>query len=84
MITFHISLQPYVVTPRLNLLIENGSDEGSQHMVLCRNNKKYPLLSSNTPYYQELWIHIGIELCSHRAHLFCAFFVLPTTRKSER
>ena len=28
---------------------QDGSDEGSQHMFLCRINKKFPLLSPNTP-----------------------------------
>ena len=32
----------------------DGSDEGSQHMVLCRINKNYPSLSPNTPSYLEL------------------------------
>ena len=32
----------------------DGSDEGSQHLVLCRINKNYSLLSPNTPSYLEL------------------------------
>ena len=32
----------------------NGSGEGLQHRFLCRTNKNYPKLSSNTPSYLEL------------------------------
>ena len=44
----YFSLKPYVVTPYLICLIETiqmrqgGSDEGSQHMFLCRISKNYP------------------------------------------
>ena len=33
----------------------DGSDDGSQLMFFCRINKKYPLLSPNTPSYLEFW-----------------------------
>ena len=33
----------------------DSSDEGSQHMFLCRTNKIYPKLSSKTPSYLELY-----------------------------
>ena len=42
MIISYFSTKPYVVTPHLNRLIEDGSDEGSQHMFLYRINKNYP------------------------------------------
>ena len=50
------SSKPHVVTPHLNRLVETvqGSDEGSQHMFLCRINRNYPLLSTNTPSHLEL------------------------------
>ena len=52
----YFSKKPYVVIPHLNSLNEtvqikghiseasqqDGSDEGSQHMVLCKINKNYP------------------------------------------
>ena len=41
-------LKLYVVTTHLN------HDEGSQHTFLCRTNKNYPLLLSNTSSYLEL------------------------------
>ena len=34
----------------------DGSDEGLQHMFLCRFNQNYPLLSSNAPFHLELCI----------------------------
>ena len=40
--------------PSSELSRRDGSDEGSQHMVLCRINKNYPSLSPNTPSYLEL------------------------------
>ena len=41
-----LCIKSYVVTPHLN-----RSDEGSQHMVSVRNEKKHAQLSSNTPSY---------------------------------
>ena len=30
----------------------DGSDEGSQHIILCRTNKNYPKISSNTSFLE--------------------------------
>ena len=40
--------------PSSELSRQDDSDTGSQHMVLCRINKNYPSLSSNTHSYPEL------------------------------
>ena len=40
--------------PSFELSRQDGSDEGSQHMFLCRINKNYPYLSPNTPSLLEL------------------------------
>ena len=49
----YFSSKPYVVVPHLNCR-QDGSDEGSQHMFLCRINKTYSYLSPNTPSFLDL------------------------------
>ena len=45
----------YLMIPVIFLIShQDGSDEGSQHMFLCRINKNYLLLSPNTPTNLEL------------------------------
>ena len=54
----YFSTKPYDETLHLNPSSkpseQEGSDEGSQQMFLCKINKNYPLLSSNTTSYLEL------------------------------
>ena len=51
-------LRTYVVT-LVRLSRWDGSDEGSQHMVLLRNKKNCLELSSNTPSYLDAWMDDG-------------------------
>ena len=52
----YFSSEPHVVTPHLNQLVTRrvSSDEGSQHMFLCRIKKNYPYLSPKITSYLEL------------------------------
>ena len=50
----YFSSKPYIVTPHLNRLAQDGSDERSPCMFLCIINKNYPELSPDTPTYLEL------------------------------
>ena len=54
----YFSTKPYDETLHLNPSSkpseQEGSDEASQQMFLCKINKNYPLLSSNTTSYLEL------------------------------
>ena len=50
----NFSSKPYVMTPSSEPSRQDSSDQGSQHMVLFRIYKNYPLLSPNTPFYLEL------------------------------
>ena len=54
MIIFLFLINTICCDPSTELSCRDGSDKGSQHMVLCRINNNYPLLSPNTPSYPEL------------------------------
>ena len=53
-ITSHVSHKNRFCDPSLELSRQDGSNEGSQHMILLRNKKNYLLNSGHTPSYLEL------------------------------
>ena len=61
MIIFLISIETICCDPPppSELFCRDSSDKGSQHMVLCRIHKNYPLLSPNTPSYLELRVTVA-------------------------
>ena len=54
MIIFLLLIEIIYCDPSSEQSHQDGSDEGSQLMFLCRINKDYPLLSSNTPSHLKL------------------------------
>ena len=58
MITFLISHQNHIFFgPSSELPCQDSSDEGSQHMFLCRNNKNYLIITKYSLSYLGLCIY---------------------------
>ena len=64
MIIFLFLIETICCDPSSEPSRRDGSDEGSQHMFLCRINKNYPLLSPNTPSYLARAL-IKAKHCKH-------------------
>ena len=58
---------------------KDGSDEGPQHMFLCRTDKNYPLLSPNTPSYLGLCKTLNFQIYCMQKHWHCLQKLLTTT-----